>query len=224
MPANPFTIALQRRGEVVRSDQENIPPSRERREQRVQAYPLGTIEDVQQEDYVSPITGMFTRAYDRFRIAEEVRRAEAQSAAIQARNDENTQPEGNPLINVQNLSSSLTLNPLANPFSPPNVSEGVQIQISSLLRGPPHRPRANFHRQFYNQSSRSLPQPEPDPMDEGPNPVDLQALQRPVPSQPESLKVDFACKVGVLLLSEMNVERKVALMADSGNVRFVGRG
>lgn len=42
---------------------------------REQTFPLGTREDVQQDDYESPIFGMFSRAWTRYRDAEEVRNA-----------------------------------------------------------------------------------------------------------------------------------------------------
>ncbi|KAK5074451.1 hypothetical protein LTR70_005881 [Exophiala xenobiotica] len=45
--------------------------------QREQVFALGTREDVQHEDYVSPIFGMFNRAWTRYRDAEEERQSEA---------------------------------------------------------------------------------------------------------------------------------------------------
>ncbi len=56
------------------------PQARRRREQ---AFPLGTREDVQQEDYVSPIFGMFNRAWTRYRDAEEVRAAARSTTSAQ---------------------------------------------------------------------------------------------------------------------------------------------
>lgn len=53
------------------------------RNQREQAYPLGSREDVQQEDYESPLAGMFGRAYGRYREAEAARQA-AQMSRNQA--------------------------------------------------------------------------------------------------------------------------------------------
>jgi len=164
IPTNPFATPAQHTNNATSTPEETIAHRRRRRER--QNHALGTIEDVQQDDYVSPITGMFTRAYDRFRVAEEVRQAEARFTTMHL--------------------SELSGGPPA-PTSLP-IAQYRQQQ------------RSNFHRQFYHHQDsssplQSLPHPEPDPMDEGPNPVDLQTLQRPTPSSAESLKVDFACKV-----------------------------
>lgn len=185
----------------------------EHRERRVQAYPLGTVEDVQRDDYESPIDAMFFRAWDRYRTAEEVRRAEAQSMAFQARNNENIPPQQRNPLNASSFQHNVStsppnLNPLASPFNPPRPSPVTaagfhEPELGSTpgparLRGIPHRPRASFHTPFYFGHAPqipSLPRHEPDPMDDRPNPIDAQSQQRPVPSQPESLTVDFACKV-----------------------------
>ncbi|KAK5944895.1 hypothetical protein PMZ80_002097 [Knufia obscura] len=53
--------------------------------QRSQAFPLGTREDVQQEDYESPIFGLFDRAWTRYRGAEESRTAALTAIAQDAR-------------------------------------------------------------------------------------------------------------------------------------------
>lgn len=170
------------------------------RPNRPQTYPLGTLEDVQRDDYESPIGAMFFRAWDRYRTAEEVRQAEAQSTTMQERNDENIPPQLNPLASSSLASTSPpNLNPLASPFNPPR-SSGRPYEIGpARLRSIPHRPRTNFHTPFYfgHHQVQSLPRPEPDPMDERPNPIDAQISQRPAPSQAESLKIDFACKVCV---------------------------
>lgn len=50
---------------------------------RGHAFPLGTREDVQQDDYVSPIFGMFNRAWTRYRDAEEERTTVQSAAATQ---------------------------------------------------------------------------------------------------------------------------------------------
>lgn len=61
--------------------------------------PLGTREDVENEDYVSPLSVMFHRAHDRYRIAEETRRQAFQADQFLAVSNENAMP--NPLRSRQ---------------------------------------------------------------------------------------------------------------------------
>ena len=67
---------------------------RPRMRQRPMA-PLGTREDVESEDYVSPLSMMFHRAHDRYRVAEETRRQAYQADQFMNVSDENAMP--NPL-------------------------------------------------------------------------------------------------------------------------------
>lgn len=67
---------------------------RPRMRQRPMA-PLGTREDVENEDYVSPLSMMFHRAHDRYRVAEETRRQAYQADQFMSTSDENAIP--NPL-------------------------------------------------------------------------------------------------------------------------------
>jgi hypothetical protein len=73
--------------------------NRPRMRQRPHIAPLGTREDVENEDYVSPLSTMFHRAHDRYRVAEETRRQAHQVEQYMTVNDENTIP--NPLRSRQ---------------------------------------------------------------------------------------------------------------------------
>jgi hypothetical protein len=68
---------------------------RPRMRQRPPVAPFGTREDVENEDYVSPLSTMFHRAHDRYRVAEETRRQAYQADQFMNANNENAIP--NPL-------------------------------------------------------------------------------------------------------------------------------
>lgn len=51
--------------------------------------PLGTREDVETQDYVSPVGAMFNRAFERYRTAEETRRQALQADLFHATSNEN---------------------------------------------------------------------------------------------------------------------------------------
>ncbi|KAJ9611520.1 hypothetical protein H2200_004704 [Cladophialophora chaetospira] len=67
-------------------------------------YALGTREEVQSEDYVSPLATMYGRAWNRYREAEENRAANRREALANAR--ANIRYPGNPMTNVHDLLGS----------------------------------------------------------------------------------------------------------------------
>lgn len=83
----------------------NIPQAAISSSNREQVYPLGSREDVQQDDYESPLAGMFGRAYGRYREAETARQ-EARAHGYEAVSSWNRQgqftteyrPAVNPLL------------------------------------------------------------------------------------------------------------------------------
>lgn len=78
------TRSNQRRRRRQNNADHGHPASTRRSEQH---FPLGTREDVQQDDYVSPIFGMFNRAWGRYRDAEDARQAARQVDTYQTNVD-----------------------------------------------------------------------------------------------------------------------------------------
>lgn len=148
------------------------------RPRRHRLFPLGTREDVQREDYESPIFGMFSRAWTRYRDAEEVRTA--------AR-----------LVDEQDDVDTIVHN--AHMLDLDNTAEERQSAIGPQRYRPIVSRRRNFHSQFYGllgfeQPSRLYPhEAASEGNGSGGNLIDQQ--QRPEPKSPEDLKVDLGCKV-----------------------------
>lgn len=186
----------------------------------VQHYPLGTREDVQQDDYESPIASMFTRAYDRHFTAEERRATARQSDSlanlyqdllnVDATDSEYERARNEARAGAQAfLQTHLDLGEIDTrerenmlwgvppPVANLNPLHGSSLPAYGLAR------RHGFHRQFYGSatSTRTYTNPfleqaprtsEPLAVD-GPNIIDLQ--RRPPPIPKEELQVDFACKI-----------------------------
>lgn len=171
-----------------------------------QAFPLGTREEAQQDDYSSPIGDMFNRAWARYRdvqqAREEYNRAEndvsaGMAAALESVSISGTEvtPEHGHLFDARwvNPDSPLRQNPFLQQSEP-------ILTTSSMSR--PRGGRSNFHRQLYMsnpfdavpQDRRDFSRIFPDnDLADGRSVIDKQT--RPEPTAELDLKVDFGCKV-----------------------------
>lgn len=173
---------------------------------RQQAFPLGTREEAQQDNYSSPIGDMFSRAWDRYRDVQQARevyrRAELDvttgvEAALQSVSISGTEvtPEHGHLYDAR----------WVNPDSPLRQNPFIQTSEPSYLASTAPRlrhGRSNFHRQLYMSNPfDAIPQDRrdyssmfgnSDPSD-GRSVIDKQP--RPEPVAETDLKVDFGCKV-----------------------------
>lgn len=101
-------------------------PQTQRDHRRQQVFPLGTREDVEQDDYQSPLAGMFTRAWDRYRTAEEVRQA------------------------------AQALNPQATSFNPLGLGHEYGILRNPPLNTSSSRQRSGFHAALYDTNGLTM--------------------------------------------------------------------
>lgn len=135
---------------------------------RPQQFPLGSREDVQMDDYVSPLTNMFSRAYARYDTAEERRGAERQLFQISQHSPEtwfertpHTDPDllraHNDAVNgIQAAMENLSYGSEQDMQEVENRRWGVPppVPLVNPLHGgsiPGFRPaaRRGFHAQFY---------------------------------------------------------------------------
>ena len=139
--------------------------------------PLGTREDVEREDFVSPVEAMFGRAIDRYRTAEETRRA-----ASRAHNENMPNP-------VRSRATNATDN-----FANPRVPDRLEY-------APNHRPvdipwvqraHAEFERN-YPHLLRQNPVRE-DALIMSPT-IIFDTQERPPPVPAERLTVSIACTI-----------------------------
>lgn len=163
-----------------------------------QVYTLGSREDVEQDDYQSPLSIMYGRAWERYRTAEMDRQA-AREVAIHDQ------------MGLSDHPSLATL-----------LSGGTENRIAPSAPVPSIRQRANFHSQFYGTSTdEGLPLLRGDlresrwysppaymapfvHLDGHPagssgnstadNPVDRQS-NRPEPLKKEDMTISIACKM-----------------------------
>ena len=169
----------QQRVHRILEESHRIAAERARRREFIRnRLPLGSRDDVQQDDYESPIFGMFNRAWTRYRDAEEVRSVERMLDDAEALEQDHV-----------------------------DVDDVVHNSHMLDLDGPARRPlpgpfrfgqrRRDFHAQFYGSATASEPQRHVEDEvgdDESCNQIDRQ-VNRPTPISSEDLKVDFACKV-----------------------------
>ncbi|KAK5096916.1 hypothetical protein LTS08_007406 [Lithohypha guttulata] len=167
-----------------------------------QRFALGSREDVQQEDYVSPIAAMYTRAWTRFRNAEEARQTTSGR----------TSGDGLDLISMQQPEARYTI----SNGPPQDTTHGTNFNEhdASFRNGPASRPlvnplysqdyqpQHNTHRRVYHSDTyaEAIGNPYANPFDDGstfsdaPSTIDLQH-GRPNACKSEDLKVDLGCKV-----------------------------
>lgn len=184
----------------------------------IRQHPLGTREDVQRDDYESPIAGLFTRAYARYHTAEERRAADGRSNSLEHQSQHFVELNQNDpdYLRAQGQARAGAEAFMQRRFEldaqeredmlwgvpPPaatiaNPLRGTSVQTYGFVARP------GFHRQFYAsaESTRTYPNPfhaQPiQPLEQvevdGPNIIDLQ--RRPPPLSKEELQVDFACKI-----------------------------
>lgn len=187
-------------------------------------FPLGTREDVQQDDYVSPIGEMFGRAYQRFRAAEETRQAARQAEhdvmqdvtnIMHNTNLTGEQTYGVPLEQSQRAQQEqvhlygrpntprlgeppLQNNPL---LTPPDSNTSRRTQHTNMFSGVRRR---TFHAQFYSEPVGEPSGPHVNPFDVPPPETGMRFAntispidmqRRPEPRRSEDLQVDFGCKI-----------------------------
>lgn len=96
----------------------SAPPIPNPSDPREPVYPLGSREDVQHEDYVSPLTGMFGRAYGRYQEAEAARMA-ARAHGFEAISSWNNQGQ-----------FTTVYRPSLNPLLDPTAARADQTQAN----------------------------------------------------------------------------------------------
>lgn len=162
---------------------------------RQPVYPLGTMEEVQADDYVSPLTTMYGRAWNRYREAEENRAANRQASAdarqvFTRRSTANTtQNQANPLDDTLGVLGS----------SPPQHQVPGQLLAESMetrRRVSLQSARDRLDRlQQAQERIREATEAILDPL-EAPrvNPIDTQPL-RPPPLTSDDMIVNVECRI-----------------------------
>ena len=136
-------------------------------------YPLGTREEVQSDDYVSPVEAMMSRAWGRYREAEEQRAASRGGA-----------------MNAAESPTNVTLNMLGtNPPQHPDPAQRFETAMNDRRRASEQEFRDRF------QQILSFREDLHDPsFHSEDNPIDVQT-SRPQPLDTEELTANIACRV-----------------------------
>ncbi|KIW71071.1 hypothetical protein, variant [Phialophora macrospora] len=167
-------------------NQENAPPRRSRRDTAQQShqprppqqnasqggnnhhavpYALGTREEVQSEDYVSPIATMYGRAWNRYREAEEHRAANREAN-----------------INADNVFGT-------RPPQLPDPGQQFDESMNNLRRASAQEFNERMHAMIEAQLAVLNPLREPDV-----NPIDSQ-VSRPPPMPSEEMTANIECRI-----------------------------
>ena len=120
------------------------------RQRQIYTRVFGTAEDVQQPDYISPLSSMFNRHWERFRAVEEQRRTQA-NGSIQGRETRNqeqfatwnsyTQPRSG--IPETHQNGSQVSSQIGDPPLSEAILETMQNAVNSLRRSNGSAPREN---------------------------------------------------------------------------------
>ena len=140
-------------------------------------YPLGTREEVMSDDYVSPLASMYGRAWDRFRDAEQRRRAASREAYANA-----VQAQSYPPVNMLDVLGS----------RPPQHPDPGQLLAQSMET---QRRVSQQHARERIAGPRFPPEAVANPLTASrPSLIDSQN-SRPLPLSSEDMITSIACQI-----------------------------